>query len=86
MKKSTNPLDYQEIPRPVAAMPKDFAAGATIAPHRHRRAQLIYAATGVMRVSTSESEFVVPPLRALWMPPDMEHRLRMEGAVAMRTL
>jgi AraC-like DNA-binding protein len=84
--KSTNPLDYQSIPRPVAAMPKDFAHGETIAPHRHRRAQLIYAATGVMRVSTSVGEFVVPPLRALWMPPDVEHSLRMEGAVAMRTL
>ncbi len=86
MKKSTNPLDYQTIPRPVAAMPKDFASGETIPPHRHRRAQVIYAATGVMRVSTSAGEFVVPPLRALWMPPEIEHSLRMAGAVAMRTL
>jgi AraC-like DNA-binding protein len=86
VKKSTNQLDYQSIPRPVAAMPKDFANGETIPPHRHRRAQLIYAATGVMRVKTPAGLFVVPSLRALWMPPEMEHSLRMEGAVAMRTL
>lgn len=84
--KSTNPMDYQTIPRPVAAMPKDFASGETIPPHRHRRAQLIYAATGVMRVKTPAGLFVVPPLRALWVPPEVEHSLRMEGAVAMRTL
>ena len=86
MKKSTNPLDYQHIPRPVAAMPKDFAAGETIQPHRHRRAQLIYAATGVMRVKTPAGLFVVLPLRALWVPPGTEHSLRMEGTVGMRTL
>ena len=86
MQKSTNPKDYQSIARPVAAMPKDFADGDTIAPHSHRRAQLIYAAAGVMRVTTTGGAFVVPPQRALWMPAGMEYGLRMEGAVAMRTL
>jgi AraC-like DNA-binding protein len=84
--RSTNPADYQSVPRPVAAMPKDFADGDTIPPHQHRRAQLIYAATGVMRVTTGTGAFVVPPQRALWMPPGVVHALRMEGAVAMRTL
>ncbi|MGQ0677159.1 MAG: AraC family transcriptional regulator [Rhodospirillales bacterium] len=86
VEKSTNPLEYQYISRPVGAMPKDFADGAEIPWHRHRRAQLIYAATGVMRVATRAGAFVVPPLRALWMPAEVEHSLRMEGAVAMRTL
>ena len=86
MQKSTNPLDYQQIARPIAAMPKEFADGDSIAPHTHRRAQLIYAATGVMRVTTMGGAFVVPPQRALWMPAGMEHSLRMQGAVAMRTL
>ncbi len=84
--RSINPADYQSVPRPVAAMPKDFRDGDTIQPHHHRRAQLIYAATGVMRVTTASGAFVVPPQRALWMPPQVEHSLRMEGAVAMRTL
>jgi len=86
MNRSTNPADYQAVPRPVAAMPKDFRDGDTIAPHQHRRAQLIYAATGVMRVTTETGAFVVPPQRALWMPSGVEHSLRMEGVVAMRTL
>ncbi len=41
--KSTNPLDYQRVPRAVVAMPKDFPVGFEIAPHSHERAQLIYA-------------------------------------------
>ncbi len=86
MPRSTDPNDYQHVPRPVAAMPKQFPDGAVVPPHRHRRAQLIYAATGVMRVTTLAGAFVVPPQRALWVPPGAEHSLEMRGAVAMRTL
>ena len=39
--RSTDPADYQRVPRAVAAMPKDFADGFEIAPHSHERAQLI---------------------------------------------
>lgn len=84
--RSIDPRDYQAVPRPVAAMPKQFEDGDAIPPHRHRRAQLIYAAQGVMRVTTERGSFVVPPQRALWVPAGVEHALRMQGSVAMRTL
>ena len=84
--KSTDPADYQTVPRAVAAMPKDFGAGFEIAPHRHRRAQLIYATTGTMRVSTDDAVWVVPPQRALWMPAGVRHSIVMSGKVTMRTL
>jgi AraC-like DNA-binding protein/quercetin dioxygenase-like cupin family protein len=84
--RSTDPLDYQKVPRAVAAMPKDFAAGFEIAPHKHERAQLIYATAGTMRVSTEKDVWVVPPQRALWMPPGVRHSIVMSGDVTMRTL
>ncbi len=84
--RSTNPEDYQRVPRAVAAMPKDFADGFEIAPHRHRRAQLIYATAGTMRISTEEAVWVVPPQRALWMPAGVRHSIVMSGDVTMRTL
>ena len=84
--RSTDPADYQKVPRAVAAMPKDFAAGFEIAPHRHGRAQLIYATAGTMRVSTERAVWVVPPQRALWMPAGVRHSIVMSGAVTMRTL
>lgn len=90
--RSTNAADYQRIAPPVGAMPKDFPAGHRIAPHRHERGQLLYATRGVMRVETAPGpganggSWVVPPQRALWIPPGIEHAIRMDGAVAMRTL
>ena len=41
--RSTDPQDYQHVPRAVAAMPKEFVCGFEILPHHHERAQLIYA-------------------------------------------
>lgn len=84
--RSTDPNDYQRVPRPVAAMAKDFADGHHIAPHSHERAQLIFAAEGAMLVSTREGTWAVPPQRAVWMPAGVTHEIRMAGAVAMRTL
>ncbi|MGH7122929.1 MAG: AraC family transcriptional regulator [Stellaceae bacterium] len=84
--RSTNRDDYQRVPRPVAAMAKDFPSGFLIAPHSHPRAQLIYAADGVMRVISPLGAWVVPPFRAVWIPAGIEHEVRMSGPVAMRTL
>jgi AraC-like DNA-binding protein/mannose-6-phosphate isomerase-like protein (cupin superfamily) len=86
MTKSTNSADYQHTKRPIAGMPKDLKAGSYIAPHRHRRAQLVWAAEGVMAVTAAEATWIVPPQRALWIPAGITHCIRMSGAVAMRTL
>jgi AraC-like DNA-binding protein len=86
MIRSTNAEDYQRIATPVAAMPKDFPAGHHIPPHRHERGQLLYATQGVMRIGTAQGTWMVPPQRALWIPPQTEHEIHMSGAVAMRTL
>lgn len=86
MARSTNAADYQRIAPPVAAMPKDFPAGFHIEPHSHERGQLLYATRGMMRVTTGQGTWIVPPQRALWIPPGMTHEIRMSGAVAMRTL
>lgn len=84
--RSIDPGDYQDVPRPIAAMAKDFPNGSKIAPHRHRRAQLVFAAHGAMVVSTGQGTWVVPPNRAVWMPAETEHWIRTWGRVAMRTL
>jgi AraC-like DNA-binding protein/mannose-6-phosphate isomerase-like protein (cupin superfamily) len=84
--RSTNPADYQRVPRAVVAMPKDFAPGFEIAPHSHKRAQLIYATAGTMRIATGDGMWIVPPQRALWMPAGVRHGIVMLGEVTMRTL
>jgi AraC-like DNA-binding protein/mannose-6-phosphate isomerase-like protein (cupin superfamily) len=84
--RSRDPQDYQDVARPVAAMPKDFPPGATVAPHTHPRAQLLFASSGTVTVSTRAGIWVLPPQRAAWLPPVTEHWLRMTGRVTMRTL
>lgn len=84
--RSTDPADYQHVASPVAAMAKEFANGFWVAPHRHARAQLVFAASGMMRVAAPGGAWIVPPLRAVWIPPGVEHEIWMVGAVAMRTL
>lgn len=54
--------------------------------HAHPWAQLVYAASGVMQVSTPDAAWLVPPTRAIWLPAGVRHAIRMRGAVAMRTL
>ena len=85
-RRSTDSRDYQAVPRRVAAMARDLADGAAIGWHSHPRFQLLYAVAGVMTVSTERERWVVPPQRAVWLPPGERHRLVASGAVKMRTL
>lgn len=84
--RSTDPRDYQAVPRAIAAMPKSFGPGDTIAPHTHPRDQVLYAIDGVMRVATAGEAWIVPPDRALYVPAGVEHGVAMRGRVEMRTL
>ncbi len=72
--------------RPVAVFALDYAAGATTGVHAHPFGQLVHAASGVMRVATEHGIWVVPPGRAVWVPPALEHEVRMVGPVALRTV
>lgn len=74
------------VPRPVVALARDLAPSHEIDWHSHPRFQLVYAARGVMTVDTREATWVVPPQRAVWMPPRIEHRLKASGAVELRSL
>ena len=84
--RSTDPSDYQDIPRPVAVMAKHVAKNHTTGWHRHKRGQLVYASSGVMLVKTHEGTWVIPPQRAVWVPPGIEHETRTIGEVEMRTV
>ncbi len=62
--------------------PPDFA----VLEHAHGSDQLIYATRGVMEVSAGQSYWMIPPQFAVWIPARTSHRIRMPGAVSMRTL
>ncbi|MGD9536961.1 MAG: helix-turn-helix transcriptional regulator [Alphaproteobacteria bacterium] len=76
----------QDTRSPIAAAAYDFPDGSICSPHRHRRAQLIYACSGVMTVFAAGGAWVVPPDRGVWMPAGVEHWIAYSGAVQMRTI
>ena len=76
---------HQTLPHPVTAKARNYRGGTTPA-HSHSRAQLIYAGSGVMRVETGAGNWVVPPVRGVWIPANTTHRVVMLGTVEMRTL
>ena len=86
--------DYQRVPRPVAAMARDLPSDYEIAWHSHPRFQLVYGAQGVMTVDTRGAmsgenrgeTWVVPPQRAVWLAPGVEHRILTSSKVKFRTL
>lgn len=84
--RSIDPDDYQALPCAVAAMAKTFPDGSATRSHAHRRDQLIYAVSGVMRVRTDREAWIVPPDRAVYIPGGTEHAVAMRGQVEMRSL
>jgi AraC-like DNA-binding protein len=78
--------EFDTAPRPVAALSRTFPPGSATPHHRHRRGQLIHAVAGIMRIDTDEATWLVPPARALWVPPGVAHTVSMRGQVEMRTI
>ncbi len=77
---------YESVPRPVLAYGNDYPPSHEIAPHTHRRSQLLHASTGMMLVEAGDDAWVVPPERAVWIPARTRHQVRTIGAVATRGL
>ena len=73
-------------PREIVTLARDYPSGHLIQSHRHTRSQLLYASSGVMTVTTERGIWVVPPLRAVWVPALMEHQIVSSGRLSMRTL
>src|SRR6266481_10090894 len=70
----------------IASVSADFEDGQVIPEHSHPEDQLLFASEGVMTLSTKQGVWVVPPLRAIWIPANTPHSVAMSGQVSMRTL
>lgn len=71
---------------PVRGLAMTYRDGHRLDRHTHPWAQLVYAASGTMRVATPAAAWLVPPTRAIWVPGGTPHEILMRGTVAMRTL
>jgi AraC-like DNA-binding protein len=81
-----DPDDLDRIPRPIVAVGNEYPPAFELGWHRHRRGQLLYAARGVVVVSTAQGAWVAPPERAIWTPAGCRHSVRMIGATSTRSV
>ena len=92
-------MNIAETPEPGATVPdgeggrprlialaRSYARGVRLGLHAHREAQLLFAASGLMQVTTPKGRWLVPPDRAVWLPPLIEHEVDMLADIEMRSL
>ena len=72
--------------RPVRAKCRLLKADTQVKPHRHPWGQLAISTTGTIRLTVAQGTYIVPPSRALWVPPGMEHAVTMVESADLRTL
>lgn len=81
-----DPADHpaDRAARPIVGERWDVPEPRSVAWHSHRRGQLIHTERGCVSVLTREAHFVVPPQRAVWLPPETPHAARYPREVAFR--
>lgn len=80
------PPDLSDTDVPVQPLARTYPRGLYIEPHEHVWGQLLYAMSGVMWVETPTEALVVPPQRAVWLPPGVVHGIRMVSDLQMRNI
>jgi len=68
------------------SLARRYPRGMHIEPHSHTWAQVLYAVAGVMWVEVDREALVVPPQRAVWLPPGAVHSIHMMSEVEMRNV
>lgn len=79
-------LYLPDAQRPVRAKLLHLSTDTRVVPHHHACAQLALSATGVVRMTMTDGSFIVPPSRALWIPPGVEHAVTVVEDAELLTL
>lgn len=72
--------------RPVRLVARDLNAAELLAAHSHTWGQVTYALDGVVRVNVGNRTWIVPPQRAIWIPPSLTHEVATLEKARLRAL
>ena len=82
-----DPQLYQpHAQRPVRSKMRELDKDTLIMPHTHAWAQLAISTGGVIRVSLPNATYIVPPHRAVWVPPGVQHAVTLVETARLYTL
>jgi AraC-like DNA-binding protein/quercetin dioxygenase-like cupin family protein len=71
---------------PIRVRSRPMPSGSRIARHQHAWAQVAYASRGVLRIGTTGMTWMVPPSRAIWLPPHVTHEVVAVEDAFLRTI
>ncbi|HSI50974.1 MAG TPA: helix-turn-helix transcriptional regulator [Ideonella sp.] len=94
LRASVPPLDprrYAPSPeRPLRAKARRMAHHMDIQPHSHTWGQLVFSVDGAVRIGArghaSDSTYLLPPSRAVWIPPGTVHSVTAVQQADLRTV
>ena len=72
--------------RPMRAKLQHLTTDTRVVPHHHPWAQVAISATGVVRLTMSDGTYIVPPSRAVWIPPGLDHAVTVVEDADLLTL
>ena len=72
--------------RPLRAKEHFLTADTRVELHEHPWPQLTFSTRGVIRLSTQDGSYIVPPSRALWVPANMPHSITLIEDAELRTV
>lgn len=82
-----NPQWYMPHPQhPVRSKMRELSKDTLIMPHKHAWGQLALSTGGVIRVTLPNATYIVPPHRAVWVPPGVEHAVTLVETACLYTL
>ena len=72
--------------RPLRAKEHFLAGDTQVELHMHPWPQLTFSTRGVIRLSTADGTWIVPPSRALWVPAEVPHSINLIEDAELRTV
>lgn len=71
---------------PITVVVRKAAPDSIIPSHSHAWGQLAYPVSGAVCVDVPGSRWLVPPFRAVWVPPGVDHELLLMGKVTLQVV
>ncbi len=72
--------------RPILTHERSMDAETSITAHRHPRGQLLWAAEGILSITSEQTVWVVPSTHAVWIPGGIEHQVSSQTAAQVRNI
>ncbi len=78
-------FDPDEMAEPITGIASRLVQHDSLL-HRHDRGQLLFAYAGSIRITMPRLISMLPPIRLMWIPPGIEHRVQIQGEVEYRSI